>query len=103
MVGGIWGVLFEQNYKGLEMLQAAFPKGSVLPEWEPLWAFINFGGFIFGVYGFYLAGPYLLFYEEFSAKKRIHRPWKSISLFFLVWWGVIGFMWLWGKIQGLFS
>lgn len=57
-IGGLWGVIIEQNFKGPIMLFT-----------DPF-GFPFFALFTFLVYGFYLGGPYLLFYEEFNKKEK---------------------------------
>ncbi len=52
LVGGIWGVLIEQNFLGIKLLFA-----------NPL-TLITFIPWTFLAYGMYVVGPYLLFYEE---------------------------------------
>jgi len=69
MVGGLWGVLVEQQYAGPKMLAS----GAVVEA-------LAFGLYIFPVYGLYLAAPRLLFFEEFSLSRRTSR-WQSIWLF----------------------
>lgn len=69
VVGGLWGVLVEQQFKGPKMLLS----GAVVDA-------IAFGLYIFPVYGLYLAAPRLLFFEEFSRSNRTSR-WQGIWLF----------------------
>ena len=57
-VGGILGVIFEQNFQGLVLLFS----GKFIE-------FLLFAIIIFQVYGFYLASPKLLFYEELQEKE----------------------------------
>ena len=69
IVGGLWGVLVEQQWKGPKML---FSRAIV----EAL----AFGLYIFPVYGLYLAAPRLLFFEEFSLSGQTSR-WQGLWLF----------------------
>lgn len=71
-IGGLWGVLVERQFAGTMMLAS----GNIP-------TFLVFASLIFGVYGFFLAGPYLLFYEEFSANPRRSR-WQQVALFIAV-------------------
>jgi hypothetical protein len=68
VVGGLWGVLVEQQWKGPKTLLS----GAVVEA-------LTFGLYVFPVYGLYLAAPRLLFFEEFSASKRTSR-WQAIWL-----------------------
>ena len=69
VVGGLWGVLVEQQWKGPKMLVS----GAVVEA-------LAFSLYIFPVYGLYLAAPRLLFFEEFSLSSRTSR-WQAIWLF----------------------
>jgi hypothetical protein len=69
VVGGLWGVLIEQQFKGPKMLLS----GAAVDA-------IAFGLYIFPVYGLYLAAPRLLFFEEFSKSNRTSR-WQGVWLF----------------------
>jgi hypothetical protein len=69
VVGGLWGVLVEQQWKGPKMLVS----GAVVEA-------LTFGLYIFPVYGLYLAAPRLLFFEEFSRSSRTSR-WQGLWLF----------------------
>ncbi|MCA9460055.1 MAG: hypothetical protein KC550_05905 [Nanoarchaeota archaeon] len=91
-IGGLWGVIIEQNFKGPIMLFT-----------DPF-GFPFFALFTFLVYGFYLGGPYLLFYEEFNKKeKKEANIWNKILFFIcisiipLLTWGLwLGFLSLLG-------
>jgi hypothetical protein len=72
-VGGLWGVLVEQNFAGPAMLFAGL-RG----EAGALVNFIFFASFIFIVYGLYLAGPYLLFREDLQTGRPV--GWKQLML-----------------------
>lgn len=69
VVGGLWGVLVEQQFAGPKMLAS----GAVVQA-------LGFGLYIFPVYGMYLAAPRLLFFEEFSRSSRTSR-WQGMWLF----------------------
>ena len=69
VVGGLWGVLVEQQFDGPKMLAS----GAVVEA-------LTFGLYIFPVYGLYLAAPRLLFFEEFSLSNRTSR-WQGLWLF----------------------
>jgi hypothetical protein len=69
VVGGLWGVLVEQQWKGPKMLAS----GAVVEA-------LAFGLYIFPVYGLYLAAPRLLFFEEFGLSNRTSR-WQGFWLF----------------------
>ncbi len=71
-IGGLWGVLVERQFAGIIMLSSG-----------NIFGFLTFASIIFPVYGFYLAGPYLLFYEEWSANPRTSR-WQNVALFIAV-------------------
>jgi hypothetical protein len=68
-VGGLWGILVEQQFAGPKMLAT----GAVVEA-------LSFGLYIFPVYGLYLAAPRLLFFEEFSRSTRVSR-WQGLWLF----------------------
>lgn len=72
VVGGLWGVLVEQQWKGPTMLLS----GAVVEA-------LAFGLYVFPVYGLYLAAPRLLFFEEFSLSSRTSR-WQAIWLFLAI-------------------
>jgi len=72
VVGGLWGVLVEQQFAGPKMLVS----GAVVQA-------LGFGLYIFPVYGMYLAAPRLLFFEEFSRSNRTSR-WQGIGLFLAI-------------------
>jgi len=72
VVGGLWGVLIEQQFAGPKMLVS----GAVVEA-------IGFGLYIFPVYGLYLAAPRLLFFEEFSRSNRTSR-WQGMWLFLVI-------------------
>jgi hypothetical protein len=72
VVGGLWGVLVEQNFAGPTMLLS----GDIV-------TFLAFGPFVFVVYGLYLAGPYLLFYEAFKMRGRTHKR-QALILFLAI-------------------
>ncbi len=61
-IGGLWGVLIEQEFLGPKMLLAG--------DWG---GFFWFAPYIFVVYGLYLAGPYLLFCDQFKENERPSR------------------------------
>jgi len=69
IVGGLWGVLVEQQWKGPKMLMS----GAIVEA-------LTFGLYVFPVYGLYLAGPRLLFFEEFGWSSRTSR-WQGLWLF----------------------
>jgi hypothetical protein len=69
VVGGLWGVLVEQNFAGPKMLLS----GAVVQA-------LGFGLYIFPVYGLYRAAPRLLFFEESSRSIRTSR-WQGLWLF----------------------
>jgi hypothetical protein len=69
VVGGLWGVLIEQQFAGPKMVFS----GAVVQA-------LGFGLYIFPVYGLYLAAPRLLFFEEFSRSNRTNR-WQGMWLF----------------------
>ena len=69
VVGGLWGVLVEQQFAGPKLLFAGSLVGA-----------IGFALYIFPVYGLYLAAPRLLFFEEFDRSKRVSR-WQGLWLF----------------------
>jgi hypothetical protein len=69
VVGGLWGVLVEQQFAGPKMLCS----GEVTQA-------VGFGLYVFPVYGLYLAAPRLFFFEEFSRSNRTSR-WQGIWLF----------------------
>ncbi|MEP6988706.1 MAG: hypothetical protein ABI970_24105 [Chloroflexota bacterium] len=81
-LGGLWGLLVEQQFLGSKMLLS----GNII-------GFLIFASITFPVYGFYLAGPYLLLYEELSPNPRTSR-WQYILLFIaltlipFVTWGI---------------
>jgi hypothetical protein len=89
-VGGLWGVLIEQQFAGPVMLLAGDFAGFAL-----------FASLIFGVYGLYLAGPFLLFYEEWSAnpnRSRLQAPLLLVAvagvplLTWAIWTGLLGLL-----------
>jgi hypothetical protein len=69
VIGGLWGSLVEQNFAGPALLLSGQIGG-----------FLWFTPFIFVVYGLYLTGPYLLFYEEFQ-EVNVTRRWQRGLLF----------------------
>ena len=69
VVGGLWGVLVEQQFAGPKLLAS----GAIVQA-------LGFGLYIFPVYGLYLAAPRLLFFEEFSRSSRTSR-WQGMWLF----------------------
>ena len=69
IVGGLWGVLVEQQFGGPKL----FFSGAVAQA-------VTFGVYVFPVYGLYLAAPRLLFFEEFSRPCRTSR-WQALLLF----------------------
>ena len=72
VVGGLWGMLVEQQFAGPKMLLA----GKVVEA-------IGFALYVFPVYGLYLAAPRLLFFEEFNGSDRVSR-WQGLWLFFTI-------------------
>jgi hypothetical protein len=68
-VGGLWGVLVEQQFASPKLLLAGQVAGAV-----------GFALYIAPVYGLYLAAPRLLFFEEFNCSDRVSR-WQSVWLF----------------------
>lgn len=71
-VGGLWGLLVERQFAGSKMLLVGDLAG-----------FLIFGSIVFGVYGFYLAAPRLLFHEEWQGNPPASR-WQHIGLFVAV-------------------
>lgn len=71
-LGGLWGLLVERQFAGSKMLLAG-----------DLSSFLVFASIVFGVYGFYLAGPRLLFHEEWSVNPPASR-WQHLLLFVAV-------------------
>lgn len=71
-LGGLWGLLVERQFAGSKMLLSGDIAG-----------FLIFASIVFGVYGFYLAGPRLLFHEEWSANPPASR-WQHLLLFVAV-------------------
>lgn len=100
-IGGVWGIFIEQRHLGIELLHGALQRDALIPHWQELWSFVAFASFIFGVYGFYLAGPALLFHEEYCRPPREHKPWKSLTLFFATWIVVVLATSLWGYLLRL--
>lgn len=88
ITGGLWGVLVEQNFLGIKML---FTNPVLFSVFGP-WTFIT--------YGMYVAGAYLLFYEEISGQDRKETKYLKLKFFLalaiipLVSWG------LWSKLIG---
>ena len=83
VIGGLWGALIEQNFAGPALLLSGQIGG-----------FLWFTPFVFVVYGLYLIGPYLLFYEEFQGISITHRRQRALLfaavvilplLFWLAW------------------
>ena len=72
VVGGIWGVLVEQQFAGPKMLASGAMVQAMI-----------FGIYVFPVYGLYLAAPRLLFFEEFSRSDRVSR-WQGLWLFLTI-------------------
>ena len=72
LIGGLWGVLVEQQFAGPKMLLA----GKVVEA-------IGFALYIAPVYGLYLAVPRLLFFEEFNESNRVSR-WQGLWLFLAI-------------------
>lgn len=72
IIGGLWGVLVEQNFAGPAMLLS----GDII-------TLLAFGPFIFVVYGLYLAGPYLLFYDVFSLRRQTYKR-QTLILFLAI-------------------
>jgi hypothetical protein len=68
-VGGLWGVLIEQQFGGPKLLLSGEVDKALL-----------FAVYVFPVYGLYLAAPRLLFFEEFSRPTRTSR-WQTLLLF----------------------
>jgi hypothetical protein len=80
VIGGLWGVLVEQNFAAPALLFS----GQIV-------GFLWFAPFVFAVYGLYLAGPTLLFYEEFQSVTATHRRqrlilWVTVVVLPLVCW-----------------
>lgn len=71
-IGGLWGLLIEQGFYGSKLLLSG-----------TLTDFIAFASFTFPTYGLYLAGPLLLFYEEFHLAPSTSR-WQSVALFLAI-------------------
>ncbi len=69
LIGGLWGVLIEQQWKGPSLLVS----GNIVEA-------LTFGLYIFPVYGLNLVAPRLLFFEEFSMASRASR-WQGLWLF----------------------
>jgi len=57
--GGLWGLLVERQFAGVNMLLSG-----------DIFGFLTFASVILPVYGFYVAGPWLMFYEELQAHRR---------------------------------
>jgi hypothetical protein len=72
IVGGLWGVLVEQQFAGPKMLLA----GKLVEA-------VGFGVYIVPVYGLYLAAPRLFFFEEFGRSDRLGR-WQVLWLFLAI-------------------
>lgn len=71
-VGGLWGILIEQQFKGPSLiLSGAF------------FEFLSFAAFVFPTYGLYLAGPRLLFHEEFRTSGKENKL-QSVFLFIAI-------------------
>lgn len=68
-VGGLWGILVEQQFLGSKILLSGNLSG-----------FQIFASIVFPVYGSYLVGPYLLFYEEWKITTTRTR-WQYVLLF----------------------
>lgn len=90
-VGGFWGVLIEQQFLGPVILFS----GAFLD-------FFFFATFVFMTYGLYLAGPYLLFYEEFqhAGQRGKGNPvflFIAIVIIPLLTWGI------WSILLGIFN
>lgn len=69
IIGGIWGVLIEQQFLGPIMLFSG-----------QITELIVFASFVFPVYGLVLAGPRILFNEEFNKTKNKSKR-QTILLF----------------------
>ena len=89
VVGGLWGLVIEQNFLGPQLLFSG-----------ALFEFAGFASFIFPTYALYLAGPYLLFYEEFKNDKYRTR-WQSVLLFIGVSVLPVATWFLWGALMKL--
>jgi hypothetical protein len=76
-IGGLWGVLVEQQFAGPAMLVAGLRGDS-----EALLNFFFFASFIFLVYGLYLAGPYLLFREQLQGRRP--AGWLQLALAYVL-------------------
>ncbi len=74
-IGGLFGVLIEQEF----MLPQFFLQG-ISGNLEALLFFFLSAPFIFLVHGLYLAGPFLLFYEDIKVNPKA----KKRQVFFLV-------------------
>lgn len=91
-IGGLFGVLIEQEF----MLPKLFIQG-ISGNFEAFIFFLISAPFIFLVHGLYLAGPFLLFYEEIkinpNANKR-HVFLLCLALLFvpLLSWGIWSFV-----------
>jgi len=68
-IGGLWGVLVERQFAGITILASG-----------DIFGFLSLASIIFPVYGFYLAGPYLLCYEECNTNTHTNR-WQNLLLF----------------------
>lgn len=81
-LGGLWRLLVEQQFLGSKMLLS----GNII-------GFLIFASITFPVYGFYLAGPYLLLYEKLTPNPHTSR-WQYVLMFIaltiipLVTWGI---------------
>lgn len=88
ITGGLWGVLVEQNFLGPKLL---FTNPAL---------FLVFGFWTLIAYGMYVAGAYLLFYEEISEQDRKEIKYLRLKFFLalaiipLLVWG------LWSKLIG---
>ena len=90
VIGGLWGVLIEQQFRGPSLLLS----GALLD-------FLAFGSFIFPVYGLYLAGPRLLFQEEINTELEL-APSKTMYLFLFIAVSVVPLA-VWGLWNGLLT
>jgi hypothetical protein len=76
-IGGMWGVLVEQQFAGPKMLLSAL-RGDP----DALLSFFFFAFFIFLVYGLYLVGPHLLFSEDVQGGPD--AGWRQVILAYLL-------------------
>jgi hypothetical protein len=72
IIGGLWGIIVEQNFLG-----------PILLVTNPL-SFLTFGPLTFITYGMYIAGPYLLFFEEIRSRERKETKYLNLKFFLAI-------------------